>query len=262
LSRRNAAIQKVIGFLTEHKDAPREIRGELARELTDQLLEKDGCTPVDLQTWTMLHPDLIRKSSARRYGILEVLADFILDVDMIAERSAEYPITNAEADLYRDKKRKRHERYLILDEHVSESDPDAPPPPGTIYEHAFNTGNPVEAALFNVQPSGQMTVEALRDLIRKIKTNPEPYVRKYADGSAWNADRPEKRRTKRAVRAAIRALDERRVRTCRVCRNGFYSRNGRFVCDVVRSREDPSKSLCDREYEKNYKKYSESADLA
>lgn len=258
--RKEAAIRKVIEFLTKHKDAPREARCSLVRQFTDELIERDGLTALELQSWTMKHPDLTRKRTAVRHSILEVLADFILDVNMYEERHAEYPIMNAEAELRREAQRKMHEYQIILDEHAEEYGYE--PVPGAVYEHTFNTGNPVEDALFDDVEHGRMTAEALRDMIRQVKANPEPFVRKYADGSAWNAERPEKRRTKRAVRAAIRTLDERRVRTCRVCKNGFYSRNGRYVCDLMRSREDPSKSVCARVYEKNYKKFSENSDLA
>ncbi|MCZ0847985.1 hypothetical protein O0536_25490, partial [Brevibacillus laterosporus] len=73
----------------------------------------------ELQTLTMRHPDLVRKSSARRYSVLEVLADFFLDVGMGNERGAEYPITNASKDFRRAKERDGLEFSILMDGETS-----------------------------------------------------------------------------------------------------------------------------------------------
>ncbi|MGG0794377.1 hypothetical protein ABE137_10280 [Brevibacillus laterosporus] len=243
----NQTIQKVIRFLTDHKQAPYDARNELV----DAFIRGLDVSSSELQTLTMRHPDLVRKSSARRYSVLEVLADFILDVGMINERGAEYPITNASKDFRRAKERDKLELFILTDGEPSSA--------RGVYETAFSVGNSVEDAVFNDEVAGEMTAESLRKLIRGVQNDPEPFIRKHADGSAWNREQPEKKRTRRAVRATIRGIDLRKIRTCRVCKNGFYSRNGRYVCDVVESRERRGISVCDRAYEKNYVKYREVA---
>ncbi|MCZ0847836.1 hypothetical protein O0536_24620, partial [Brevibacillus laterosporus] len=72
MSNQNPIIQKVIRFLTDHKQAPYDARNELV----DAFIRGLDVSSYELQTLTMRHPDLVRKSSARRYSVLEVLADF------------------------------------------------------------------------------------------------------------------------------------------------------------------------------------------
>nr|WP_236871167.1 hypothetical protein [Brevibacillus laterosporus] len=179
------------------------------------------------------------------------MADFILGVDMVEERGAEYPITNASKDFRRAKERDDLELYILADGEAKST--------RGVYESAFSVGNSVEDVVFSSEVIGDMTAESLRNLVQGLQTDPETFLRKYADGGAWNREQPEKNRTKRAVRAAIRGMDLKKIRTCRVCKNGFYSRNGRYVCDVVESREKQRISVCDRAYEKDYTRYRESA---
>lgn len=133
MSKKRAVIQKVIGFLTEHKDTPREIRGELVRQLTDELIEQDGYTPAELRSIQMKHPGLLKKPTLRRHSILEVLADFIMAPRMIEERKAEYPVMNVRAEMRREAERERREVPFIMEE----EDDLSKRVKGAIYEYEF-----------------------------------------------------------------------------------------------------------------------------
>lgn len=264
MSIKQEVISRVSEFVVSNKDSPTDQRSQKVKEFTDKLVDlliKKGYKGTELQSWEMKHPQLMKKSKARRYSILEILSDYILNVDQVAERKAEYPIMNVETEIRRENKRKKSESPLVLDEWMTGDHSNDWPEtkiPGAIYEHSFNKFDSVQDELFPKE-TGSMSAEEIRKMIREVKAKPERYVQKYADGSAWNEDKLNIKRTRRRVRAAIRKLDEKRVRTCRVCKNGFYSRNGRHVCDVVQRKENPNKSVCEREYEKNYKKFSETS---
>jgi hypothetical protein len=258
--RRLAELYKLMnGFWDEFKNVPRADRPGLA-ELCVIILKDHGVTQWDLQCLRMRHPSIRIKDKRPRFTVLDILADFVMDVKMKEEKDAEYQVMNVETEYRRDNRRQEKEAALILDEQVNGYD-SSWPTKSIIgeYEHSFNDSNPVEEEVFNRKASGQVNAEEFQKDLLEVKANANKYVKKFADNSAWNEDKPHIKRSKRRVRAAIRKLDINRVKTCRVCKNGFYSRNGRYICDVMRSKENESISVCDREYRKNYKKFTESA---
>ncbi|WP_286884078.1 hypothetical protein [Aneurinibacillus sp. UBA3580] len=240
---------RVGDFWIENNEAmPREWRSTLVSRFIEEL-QIEGVTMDELSAPTIKHPQLIKKSTSMRHSALDILADFIMNIDMIEERKSEYPVLNVEAELYREKK----SVSIIFDEQI-EYDSDAPMPPNSIYEHTFNTENPVEEALFSEKV--QYSIEELREVIRQVKEDIDHYVVIYADGSDWNAENKEKKRTPENVREAILTLDETKIKMCSECGCAFYSRNARqIVCDVMRHPKYKKMTFC--AYERNKRQTSD-----
>jgi hypothetical protein len=251
LTIKQRTIQHVSRFVVANKDVPREWRSELVRKLTEEItaeIIEAGGSHDRLWTWTMRHPALMKKEGAQLHTIADVLADFILNVDQVAERTAEYPIYNAERE-YRDANaRKQREVSLLLDEDRADDTGDWPQPTriGTVSEDAFNEGNPVESALFD-EPLG-MAGETLSAELVRLKAKPTPFIRRYADGGPWNRANTGTRRTPENVLRAINNIELRRVKECIVCGNGFYSHSkqpGRQkVCDVMPHPQNTVLTFC------------------
>lgn len=230
------AVQK---FLIENKDTPTAWRAELVRQFTDELFEK-GCPRLAFWTWRMAHPALLRKGAPHQ-TIGDILADYIMNIREIPERKAEYPVHGPEFE-YRGALRRQALESQLLTERPDEGDPEE----RGIYEDTFITDRPVESALFDETVT--MAAEHLIGMLSQIKRNPAAFIWKYADGSAWNRSNTVKRRTAENVRAAIEALDMRRVRTCVFCGNAFYSHSkqpGRVkLCDIMVHPQYKKKYFC------------------
>ncbi|NJJ38402.1 hypothetical protein [Paenibacillus apii] len=234
---RQEIYDKVKSFIIEHKDAPTAWRPELVRTLTDELAAA-GCDRSRYWSLTMRHPALLRKS-AKQFSIGDILADYIMNIDEVAERSAEYPVHGPERE-YRDANRREAYESLLRTDRGEDYEP------GTVYEDAFNSGNPVESVLFDAAPN--MTAEELRGELASIQRSPADFVQRYADGGDWNRRDSEKKRTPANVLDAIQALDLRRVKACIVCGNAFYSHSpqpGRVkVCDIMPHPQQKGKFVC------------------
>lgn len=208
----------------------------------------------------MQHPNTRRKDFRRKYSVLEVLTDFILDVNQVDERSQEYPINNAEKRFRDETKRQENELSVVYDEQRP-NDENYRTPPCSIEEHAFNTSNPVENAIFR-EPTAE-TVEYLTALLKHVKDNEEVYVERYADpNKPWNEESPHKKRTPKNVRQAIRNLELERVRECRECGGAFYAHDRRqIVCDLQKYK-DSKLSMCQiKNKRKNEKKARKTQEL-
>jgi hypothetical protein len=221
-------IRAVHEFWRTHANAPPAWRNQLVEQFLADLTEKG----VNLTAPIMRHPKTYRKSF-RRYSVLDIMADFLLDVDQVAERSQDYPVWNAEKALREERRQQKSELSIIFDEELDDNyDEYTRPPSYSILEHAFNKRNPIEE-LFFAEPRAD-TVEELTQLITEVKANEDYYVNKYADpNKPWNQTITDKKRTAKNVRKAIRSLDVTRVRECRVCGGAFYAHDRRrWICDV------------------------------
>lgn len=222
------AVRATLEFWRKNEKAPQSWRNRLVEEFTEQWRFK-----VDLTKPIMRHPKIYRKQR-RKYSILEVLADFILDVEQVAERNEEYPVQNREKMFNDEKDRIKNELSIVFDSDYSGDDYRTPP--YSIEEYTFNTDNPVEDALF--RKSKAETVEELRALLRHVKDNAELYVKRYADPTKdWNEETKDKKRTPENVRKAIYALELDRVRECKICGGAFYAHDRRqVVCDIQKDK--------------------------
>lgn len=238
--RKEDALKKIQNFIIENKDVPTAWRSELVRGLTEEL-ESEGFEPALYTLWKMKHPALLRKGATPQ-TIGEILADFILNISEVAERKVEYPVLGPER-AHRNEKRREARELLIRFEREDDSDYQ---PPGTVYEDAFVDDNPVEDQLFGERC--EMSAEELTDRLETIKRSPSAFIGKYADGTEWNRETPDKRRTIGNVAAAINGIDIRRVKMCLVCGNAFYSHSkqpGRVkVCDIIIHLEFKPKTQC------------------
>ncbi|MGC6589842.1 hypothetical protein ACPV3A_33535 [Paenibacillus sp. Dod16] len=238
--RKEDALKKIQNFIIENKDTPTAWRSELVRALTEEL-ESQGIVPALYWLWKMKHPALLRKGAAPQ-TIGEILADFILNINEVAERKAEYPVLGPEK-AHRDEKRREACESLLRFEREDDSDYQ---PPGTVYEDSFVNGNPVEEQLLGERCD--MSAEELIDRLKTIKRSPGEFIGKYADGTEWNRETTDKRRTVENVGEAINGIDLRRVKMCLVCGNAFYSHSkqpGRVkVCDIIIHLKFKPKTQC------------------
>lgn len=234
---RQEIYDKVKAFIIDNKDAPTAWRSELVRKLTDEL-EAVGCDRGRYWTLTMRHPALLRKS-AEQFSIGDILADYIMNIDEVEERSAEYPVHGPEREFREEVKRTARESLLRTERGEDYE-------PGTVYEDTFNKSKPVEDALF--EPCPNMTADELRTELADIQRNSADFVQRYANGSAWNREDTQKKRTPANVRDAVMRLDLRRIRLCTVCGNAFYAHSPQYgrvkVCDVVAHLKRRDMSVC------------------
>ncbi|MMZ52675.1 hypothetical protein D1872_144520 [compost metagenome] len=120
LIKKKPLFQIVNEFWDQNKNAPCEKRNEIAQTFINELLT-EGITMRQLQTLIrMRHPSIRIKDKRHRFTLLEIVADFILDIKMIPERKEEYPISNAEAQYYRERQRKEME--VSYEEYFEEKD--------------------------------------------------------------------------------------------------------------------------------------------
>jgi hypothetical protein len=245
----------VLDFWIENNEAmPREWRSVLVQKFIEGLEER-GFTERDLMKKKIKHPQLVKKAVLTRHSTFDILGDFIMNINMMEEREAEYPVLNVEAEYYREKRSREKERSIVFDEEImaTQDGEEMKLPPYSIREDKFNTENPVEEALFSEKV--QYSIEELREVIRQVKEDPEHYVSIYADGSEWNAENKEKKRTPENVREAILSLDETKIKMCSECGCAFYSRNARqIVCDVMRHPKYKKMTFC--AYERNKRQTS------
>ncbi|WP_025717899.1 hypothetical protein [Paenibacillus sp. 1-18] len=88
-----------------------ELRVMIVDVVTSTLLAA-GRSRKKLAAQAYRHPMTRRKNYLSRFSILEILADFIIKADMVAERTASHPVKNADAEFYREQQRKKHEISL------------------------------------------------------------------------------------------------------------------------------------------------------
>jgi hypothetical protein len=197
--------------------------------LVDALLAElfaAGYTVEQLRQTKIIHPKLARKERLKRYSVLDVLADFILDVDQVAERREDYPVLNAETERRRERERAAIEVPLITYDDAEDDD--------TLKPNEPVLANSVEDVLFKTK---DVTVDELKALIREVKENPDRYVWRFSKRTG---------REPREVMRLIKRLDESRVKECVVCGGSFYAHDRRRqVCDLIPHPVNPRYSFCE-----------------
>ncbi|WP_088032775.1 hypothetical protein [Evansella clarkii] len=262
-SQQRKAMQKVRRFWFAHHRTPsQEMRHYFVHSLLREL-EKDGCTPQRLSQWTMIHPKLEKKEKLRSYPIMDVITDFLLDVPQAHEKDEEYPITNAEVELERDRARFKNELTLIDADSEPEKSADWPAEtvPHSASEYVISADtNPVED---EVCPDENLSdPEELTSAIIALKDDVEDAVYRYSDNDRdWNDSTTDKKRTPENVRKAVRLLDESRVKACAHCGQAFYAHDRRMkYCNLLNHPKQLEFSICQYESMKeNARKYSENA---
>jgi hypothetical protein len=235
-----AVIVATHEFYKRHKGKPFDDRKLLVDAFCAEWRYK-----INLTSEIMRHPST-RKRESRLYCVHDIITDYLLDVDQVAERVQEYPLENADK-----RARRPQELAIILDGNETEK-----LQPFSVEENAFNGLDPIEELFF--AESRAETVAELAVLLQEVKENEMYYVNKYADETAWNEKQPEKKRTIKNVRAAIRGLQLARLRECKVCGGAFYAHDlRRVVCDAQKFPKS-SESACEI---KSHRKRGQKRDL-
>jgi hypothetical protein len=235
-------------FLADHKNASFEERKQLVADFCEDWQYK-----IDLTKPLRCHP-YVQKKDFGFYSVHDILTDFLLDVDQVAERSEEYPVENADKRARRSNETRSNELSIVFD---GNKDEDYRTPPYSIEESALGGRNPIEEIFFAESCAG--TVAELTELLIEVKENEDYYVNMYADETVWNEKQPDKLRTIKNVRSAIRMLDIKRVRECKECGGAFYAHDyRRHVCDVQKY---PGSELSACEV-KNHRKRGKKPNLA
>lgn len=217
-------------FLLSHKDAPPNVRKVLVTYFIDEWKHK-----VSLTREIMRHP-VIRKKSMKLYSIHDILTDWLLDIDQVAERTHEYPIENADKRARVEKHVRKNVYSLVLDG-VRQDDEEYRTPPYSVEESSLDAQDPIEDIFFS--DSTLSTVDELRERLLHVKKFREFYVTTYS------SEMPEKGRSREAVDKAIRKLDVTKVKQCDTCGGAFYAYyRGRIHCDIQKY-PGSEKSACE-----------------
>jgi hypothetical protein len=251
------AILATHEFWIKHNKAPQRWRNLLVKTFVNRWKDK-----IDLTKPIMKHPATKRRDY-EKYSVLDVMTDFLLDVDQVIEKRKEYPVQNP--DKRANEINKKHQREVIIRTDW-DYEKEGPIPRGYIDEAALKHRNPIEEIFFS-EPRAD-TVDELRALIDHVKANEDKYVAKYENPFRnWNDNTPNKKRTAENIRKAIRQLDKNRVRVCEVCGGAFYAHDlRRQVCDLQRGikagNEVTDYSACELKRDrKKAKKHREINDL-
>lgn len=214
-----------------------EKRIELVEKFTEEWLDSDK---IKVDKAFIYHPMNLLK---RRYDepaitVAEVLADFIMRVDIVAERDEDYPILNAEGELTRADQRAEHETGLYSDDVDAEAGERVPY--GVITE--------AEAIAQLYTPREPATVEQFTAELARVKKYAEFYATSLAEEYGYK---------KCDVLQKIKGLRLERVKKCKICGGGFYPKNiRREVCDqqvgIIAGGARTAESACELEYNRNY----------
>lgn len=210
-------------FWYEHytKSYSKSYRVLLASEFSEKWLDP---TKVKIDKAFIRHPATRLRDFARTYTVADVLADFIMRVDQVAERNEEFPISNPDHAHAGAKERKDNElsiHYQYEDDIAELEGKKLRLPPYSIRESDIVLDNSIEDTLFK-EPTPD--VKQFRAELRRVKQNAESYATKYVK---------ERGAEKGEVLLRIKRLDLIRVRECSVCGNPFYAHDKRrYVCDL------------------------------
>lgn len=195
-------------------------------------------TKIKVNKPFLRHPATRLKDFSRSYTIEEILADFILCIEQVAERTAEYPINGVEK-VFRDtvKDRGRLAGIYSQDEEDMNEMADG--------EHLRQTGLPrinessmskydlseysviekqskVGEPVYNVE-ADDVAIRKFQRILMNEKKKAVGYARLYANDGYDYKD----------TLRRIKKLDVSRVRTCVECGNVFYAHDRRrYICDL------------------------------
>lgn len=251
VSRAEIAVQKALYDLWYKHYSDKTLGKQERRELVDDFIAEHLSTDTVLLSKSFIrHPQTRKKQFARTATPLEVLADFMLNVDAVEERTKEFPIKSAESSFRQEQQRKKTEQSIYFQ---SESDADheialsrmrkqgyiAPPLPSNSISEVDLIGDisEVEEELFREEPE---SVKSFRRLLRKVKRNPKKYALKY-ESKGYDYQKTIKN---------IRKLDDSRVKECFICGEPFYAHDKRrIICDlqhgIVGDGKRSEQSMCE-----------------
>lgn len=210
-----------------------EKRNRLAEQFAEEWLDS---SKIKTDKPFIRHPATKIRALERSYTVGEVLADFIMRVDQVAERMAEYPVANQDSNVNGANKRKQVERAIFFqeDEDIAEEKDDTRVPAYSVRESEIILDNSIEDILF---AETTPTVERFRGELRKVKKYAEFYATSFAEDYGY---------PKQEALRRIKRLDLSRVRECEICSGAFYPTDLRQrYCDCQQN-PDEKLSTCQR----------------
>ncbi|WP_338753411.1 hypothetical protein [Bacillus sp. FJAT-52991] len=201
------------------KSLTAEQRIELADQFAVEWLDRPK---FKIDSEFIRHPATLKRSFSRSHTVADVLADFIMRVDQVAERSAEYPISNPDHQVKGDRDRRENERsvYNQYQEDEAEKDEQARIPPYSVRESDIVLENSAEDILFK---EASPSVKQFRAQLRKVKEFAEFYATTFADEYGYD---------KQGALRLIKRLGLSRVRECEICGGAYYAHDLRQrYCD-------------------------------
>lgn len=212
-------------FWYEHytKQYTTDQRNVLAEQFAEERLDP---TKVKIDKVFIRHPATRLRDFTRSCTVADVLADFIMRVDQVAERAEEFPVSNPDHSHTGVQRRQENElsiHYQYQDDIAEQKGKEPRLPPYSIKESDIVIDNSIETTFFAEE---QPDVKQFQAELRRVKRNAGTFAKKYAKVRGYE---------EAEVIRRIKRLEIRRVRECSVCGNAFYAHDKRrHVCDLQR----------------------------
>lgn len=199
------------------KDYSSAYRSLLAAEFSDKWLDP---TKIKIDKAFIRHPATRKRERSRSCTVSDVLADFIMRIDQVAERQQEYPVTNPDRTVKDDSERKEKEQGIFYQFQIDAMKEGDVMPGGFATQYQLADSSIEDLIFAEVVPE----IDAFRKELRYIKRNAEFYATTFAEKHGYQR--------KDALRR-IKKLDLSRVRECKICGSAFYAHDyRRHICDM------------------------------
>ena len=188
-----------------------------------------------LRSIRVVHPATRKKEKTDemfRVPITDVLGDFVMNPDIVAERRVDYPVENPDKEVRGERKRRKTEFSILLQEESDALKADGEEyPRGMVAESKLVKTHETELS--------EPDVDEFRAELLDVKRNAAEYATKYRDRFGY---------TEAETMQRIYDLDLSRVAECVSCGNAFYRHDLRQVyCDTQRTKG--RRSMCQKKAE-------------
>jgi hypothetical protein len=224
LTTQERAVQGALdAFWYEHYTQPytTEQRNKLAEGFIAKWLDP---SKIKTDKQFVRHPATKNRLKNRNYTVADVLADFIMRVDQVAERKAEFPVENTDRQVNGAMQRQETELSIYFRDDLDKPPEERKPlPPYSVRANDIVMPNSVEDVLFTEHTPD---VARFRAELRRVKKYAEFYATSFAEEYGFD---------KADTLRRIKRLDLSRVRECEICGGAFYAHDfRRHVCDTQR----------------------------
>lgn len=189
-------------------------RNELAETfITEHIGEYPFFKGINPTTPFLYHPAIYGSVNAVKANIYDILADFIVASDNIAENKAEYPTKSQRYNFDARQEQLRNEIAI----HDNE-DSDASQPPHTVKMEKVDVA-PVFYPLDEI-----ITEDDLQKMISRIKADPKRWAIDLAKFYGYSREE---------AAEGIKRMKLENVKTCEVCHNAYHAKDKRQkVCEL------------------------------
>ena len=213
-------------FYTE--DLSTDDRNYIAYDFTKRWIDAPHLRKV-----VVIHPATRKKEKTMDLlyvPITDVLGDFVIRAMQEDEKYAEYPVSNPDRVIRKDRDRRAAEVFLL-----SQTDADATLDEGGAIPNGWVSE--IKLIKDELTPVSEPTVDKYQAELRRVKKYAGFYAATYAEERGCNEAETLKR---------IRKLDLSRVAECLICANAFYRHDMRQVYCDCQQNEDRRLSTCQR----------------